>query len=368
MGHLLAILPFPEPEGFRVTIQQKFPALHVTWVHQPYGITNWDTANNIDEELFKDATILTTLSVIPKPEQAPKLKFIQLLPAGVDHLLDEPIFKKDDIQIATTSGIHAPQIAEWVVLQILSFSHHARYLADSQSRGEWISHSKLTESQGPVRDMTITRVGILGYGSIGRQIARVCCSMGSEVFAFTASPRDTIESRVDPGFCLPGTGDPEGLLPTKWFHGLHKASVHQFLQQNLDVLVVCLPLTEKSTHLIGEEELSVLAEQNRVRQGPGTLIINIARGQIIHQEALIATLKKPVEESGLRGAALDVTEPEPLPQDNELWYLLNVVLHPHVSGLTTEHQNRYRAVLEENLTRFMEGRELMNLVEKKRGY
>ncbi|KAI1384989.1 uncharacterized protein F4822DRAFT_416952 [Hypoxylon trugodes] len=365
---LLAILPFPEPDGFISRIESRHPWLKVVWVHQSYGITTWDANEKIDEGLFKDATILTTLSAIPKPHLAPALKFIQLLPAGVDHLLAEPIFQKEDVQIATTSGIHAPQIAEWVILQILAFAHHFRYLSARQDEGRWVSHGELKSTAGPVRDMTSNRVGILGYGSIGRQIARVCHSMGAQILAFTASPRPTPESRYDSGFCLPGTGDQEGRLPVAWFDGLDKASIHNFLRQDLDVLVACLPLTEKSRHLIGEEELEVLGERGSNGLGSGTLLINVARGQIIDQAALIESLKKPVVSGGLRGAALDVTDPEPLPRGNELWSLPNVVVNPHVSGLTDQHEKRYLAVLEKNLARWEKGEPLLNLVNKKKGY
>lgn len=98
------------------------------------------------------------------------------------------------------------------------------------------------------------------------------------------------------------------------------------------------------------------------------MLVNVSRGGIIDQEALIASLKTPVADGGLRCAALDVTDPEPLPSDNELWRLKNVVIHPHVSGLTDQHQQRYLAVLEENLTRWEKGEPLLNLVGKDRGY
>lgn len=296
------------------------------------------------------------------------MKFIQLLPAGVDHLLEEKIFQKDDIQVATTSGIHAPQISEWVVLQILSFAHHSRYLEARQAESRWVSHDELKSSQGPVRDMTTCRVGILGYGSIGRQVARVCHTMGSTILAFTASPRPTPESRRDNGFCLPGTGDQEGVLPAEWYHGLDKASVHEFLRQDLDVVVICLPLTRETRNLFGREELFVLGEQSKNGKGAGTMLTNVSRGGIIDQEALIASLKTPVAEGGLRCAALDVADPEPLPSESELWRLENVVIHPHVSGLSDQHQGRYLAVLEQNLARWQKGEQLLNLVEKRRGY
>ncbi|KAL3458226.1 hypothetical protein BJX64DRAFT_280012 [Aspergillus heterothallicus] len=365
---LLAVLPFPEPTEFVSRIRKKHSELNVVWVHQTYGITNFDASEQVDPELFKTATILTTLSAIPTPEQAPELQFIQLLPAGVDHLLHERIFQHPTVQIATTSGIHAPQIAEWVVLQILSFTHHARYLHAAQLERRWVPHAELQAAQGPVRDMTSCRVGILGYGSIGRQVARVCHSMGSEILAFTASARPSQKSRRDNGFCLPGTGDQEGVLPSAWYHGLDKGSVHEFLRQDIDVLVVCLPLTDQTRYILGEEEFSILGERARKGTSPGSMVINVSRGGIIDQEALVASLKRSTAEGGLRCAALDVTDPEPLPASSELWLLENVVLHPHVSGLTDQHLQRFLAVFEQNLERWSTGSPLLNLVEKRKGY
>jgi lactate dehydrogenase-like 2-hydroxyacid dehydrogenase len=92
-----------------------------------------------------------------------------------------------------------------------------------------------------VADRVGKRVGILGYGSIGRQVARVATAMGMDVIAYTASPRKTPESRRDGGWIVPGTGDPEGVLPSAWYSG--KEDLHEFLRQEIDLLVVGVPLT-----------------------------------------------------------------------------------------------------------------------------
>lgn len=126
-------------------------------------------------------------------------------------------------------------------------------------------------------------------------------------------------------------------------------------------MLVAVPLTPETRHFLGEEEFEILGKKN-------AFVVNIARGAVIQQDELIAALKKPLSEGGLRGAALDVTDPEPLPADSELWDLENVAITPHVSGLGTMYAERSFAILEKNLTNLEEGRPLINVVSRKKGY
>ena len=213
---------------------------------------------------------------------------------------------------------------------------------------------------------------MLGYGSIGRQIARVAKGLGMRVLAYTASPKDSAESKRDGGFVVPGTGDVEGSVPEEWFSGLEKKDLHGFLGQGLDWLVVCVPLTEKTRGFLGEEEFAVLRDglaRQKVESVGATaerkcFVTNIARGPIIDQKALIEALK----DGTLQGAALDVTDPEPLPEDSELWDLENVVVTPHISGNGVAYEDRAFQVLGVNLGRREGGKQLINVVKRERGY
>jgi phosphoglycerate dehydrogenase-like enzyme len=131
------------------------------------------------------------------------------------------------------------------------------------------------------------------------------------------------------------------------------------LKQDIDVLLVAVPLTEQTKHFLGKDEFEILGKRN-------AFITNIARGSILQQDDLIAALKK--KEGGLRGAALDVTDPEPLNKESELWDLENVAITPHVSGQATTYHERSLAILELNLTNLEEGKPLINVVNRKRGY
>ena len=181
--------------------------------------------------------------------------------------------------------------------------------------------------------------------------------MGIDVIAYTASPRNTPESKRDNGYVVPGTGDVEGKIPSAWYSGLDKASLHKFLSADIDILLVSVPLTDDTFHLLGKEEFALLGKHK-------AFIANISRGSILQQDDLIASLKS----GELRGAALDVTDPEPLNKESELWDLENVAITPHTSGLSVAYVERCFEVLERNLTHTERGEKLINVVNRKKGY
>ena len=254
----------------------------------------------------------------------------------------------------------------------LCHSHHYNLLHHWQQQHVWgkdtPSHNQALRQ---VHDLVRQRVGVLGYGSIGRQVARVASAMGSIVLAYTASPRPTPESKKDHGFIVPGTGDPDGSIPEEWFSGLDKESLHNFLAQDLDHLLVSVPLTKETNHFLAAPEFAILSKRN-------AFISNISRGQVINQDDLIASLyqydkdkkggKDEVNRKGLRGAALDVTDPEPLPEDSPLWDAPNCIVTPHISGLGSTYLDRAIQVLEVNLDRREKGEKMINVVDRKKGY
>ena len=181
-----------------------------------------------------------------------------------------------------------------------------------------------------------------------------------DVIAYTATPKRTPESKHDKGFIVPGTGDADGSLPSAWYSGLDKPSLHNFLSQNIDILLVSVPLTNETRHMLSTEEFKVLSQHGK---RPG-FVTNIARGPIIDQPALIASLK----DKTVNGAALDVTDPEPLPKDSELWDMENVIVTPHVSGIGKAYASRAFQLLEQQLERRQKGKDLLNVVKRGRGY
>ena len=195
-------------------------------------------------------------------------------------------------------------------------------------------------------------------------VARVARAFGMDVVAYTATPRLSAESKKDRAYVAPGTGDADGIIPSAWFSGLNKASLHAFLAERIDTLVISLPSTKQTYHLIGEEELEILGRTNHA------FISNVGRGEILDLNALTRILKRdPLHsDSWLRGAALDVTEPEPLPADSELWGMENVTITPHVSGAAVGYVERAVEMLGINIERGKKGEGMLNVVERERGY
>lgn len=178
-----------------------------------------------------------------------------------------------------------------------------------------------------------------------------------DVHAYTLHERKTPQSKRDDTYTPEGLGDPDGIFPAKWFHGESKEELHEFLGSDLDLLVVALPLTAKTTGLLSAPEFKVLSKKK-------TYVSNIARGPIINTDDLIEALNTGL----IRGAALDVTDPEPLTDGHPLWSAKNVIVTPHISGASTRYFDRVWAILSLNLQRLSEGKELTNRVNKKEGY
>ena len=287
--------------------------------------------------------------------------------AGTNHIWNLPIYAETSIPITTSAGVPAPMIAEWAVMDILVASHKYNTLRDWQLQHDAGGNKGLFNT---VSSTIGKRIGILGYGAIGRQVAKVTKAMGMEVIAYTATLRDTVESKQYKGFCIPDTGDPSGEIPTQWHAGTDKKSLHDFLNTELDYLLISLPLTKSSEALLGKAEFMILAKKN-------AFIINVSRGEILVQEDLIEALTiyengasstLGQKRLGLSGAALDVTVPEPLPKDHPLWSAPNCIITPHICGISREYGSLAFQVLENNLQRLARGLKLLNQVNRETGY
>ncbi|KAL9608998.1 MAG: hypothetical protein Q9167_006207 [Letrouitia subvulpina] len=402
--HLLVIHPFEKPTEWFEHLHRKYPDLKITWYQPPYEDRPWMNPDEVPVELFRDATILLTRNPLPPlPKYAPKLDLIQFTFAGISHIKSAPILTETSIPVTDARGIVSPQIAEWVVMTALTHAHHYDMLKSWQLQNQWAANSSGVKQLFNVHDKPQQRVGILGYGSIGRQVGRAFSGLGAQVLAFTAHPKDTPGSRKDNGFIVRGTGDPDGTFPSAWFSGTDKKSLHHFLGQDLDHLVITLPYTKMTRGLIGEEELNILSKRN-------AFVSNISHGQIVHEAALINALKdyadsdipehnpfdpqpssscitedsgfdlcnltlderKPrrraSQRPGIRGAALDHTSPEPPSRNSPLWSAPNIFVSPHVAGLCNRYLDRTYEILEINLDRRQKGIPYLNLVNREEGY
>lgn len=158
-------------------------------------------------------------------------------------------------------------------------------------------------------------------------------------------------------------------MPRAWYSGTTKASLHTFLSSGLDALIIALPLTPATRHLFSTEEFEILSKSNPPADQPNKkskscFLINIARGGLVDQPALVQALNDEV----LAGAALDVTDPEPLPEDSPLWSAKNAIVTPHVSGLGKEYGDRAYDLFITNWERRERGERMFNVVDRRKGY
>ncbi len=275
---------------------------------------------------------------------APRLKWIQLISAGLDRFVGHPIMESDII-ITTASGIHATPIAEYVLASILAFSRRFRDMWRLQEGREWPEDRWEILRGEELRGKT---VGILGYGSIGREVGRLGQAFGMRILATKRSAKEKKEK----GYFMLGRGDPEGGVVDQIFD---PSQLREMLKE-CDFFIVAVPLTPETEKMVGREELKAMKGS--------AYLVNISRGRVVDEEALLEALK----EGWIGGAGLDVFAQEPLPQESELWGLDNVLLSPHVSANTPHYQERFAELFCENLRRYLAGEELLNVVDKKRGY
>lgn len=280
------------------------------------------------DSLLAWADVIFGLTVPPGTiARASQLKWIQVISAGVDRLIETDIWRSP-VLITTAGGIHATPIGEFVMALMLMFAKNApRIFAMMQTR-QWKRFQTET-----LRGKT---VGIIGLGNIGREVARLSRSFGMHVIA---TRRSAVRPRKARNVDL--------LLP--------QAKVKQMLARS-DYVVLCVPLTPQTRNIVGWEELKAMKRSAR--------LINIGRGALVNEGDLIRAL----EEKMIGGAGLDVTETEPLPRESPLWNFDNVILSPHISGSREDYMLQATGIFCSNLRRFLGGKKLINLVDRKRGY
>jgi phosphoglycerate dehydrogenase-like enzyme len=301
-------------------------------------------AEEVEQALEESIEVLYTFYLPADLGRASKLKWVQMHTAGVENLLDHPIMKSD-ILLTTASGIHATPIAEYVFASILAFNRRVPQMLYYQSRREWPQSRWNLFARPELRGSTL---GIIGYGSIGREVGRIARCFGMQVVATKRS----VSQMRDVGYAVHGIGDREGTLLDKTFPPERLSEMLGLC----DYVVVTVPLTPETRKLIGEAQLRAMKRS--------AYLVNISRGGTVDEGALIKALR----EGWIAGAGLDVFEEEPLPSDSPLYDLENVVLSPHVSGFTLRYDERASDLFAENLCRYLAGEPLLNLVDKERGY
>jgi len=261
--------------------------------------------------------------------RAPRLRWYQQWDAGVDWLLSHPVLAQRDFLLTNSSGIHAIPLTEHILALMLALSRRLNEAWRAQGQRDWhtVPFGRTSELYGKT-------IVIVGMGPIGQRLAQVVAALGMRVVG--------VRSRA--GIAVPGVErmwGPDGLLDA-----LAEA----------DWLVLAAPLTTRTRGLVGRRELA--------RIKPGAYLINVGRGPVLDEAALIDAL----QDGRLAGAALDVFETEPLPPDSPLWDMPNVLITAHYAGDSPLYHERALAIFLDNLERYVVGRPLRNLVDKQRGY
>ena len=273
----------------------------------------------------------------------PRLRWVQLLSAGANHLAGHPVAGAG-IPVTTASGTHGVPIAQYVTCTALMLALRMPRLLEFQPTRSWPDRVSLAGDA--LRGRT---AGILGYGSIGRETARQLAALGLRILCCKRDPG----SRTDPGFnAWPGTGDPEGELPAGWYG---PGQLPELLPQ-CDLLVVTVPGTPATTPMLGARELALLR--------PTAHLIHVSRGGVVDEEALAAALRA----GRLAGAAVDCLSREPPPADHPLFDAPNLILTPHISGVHRGFGEAFARLVRENAARFAAGRPLLNRVDFAAGY
>jgi phosphoglycerate dehydrogenase-like enzyme len=264
--------------------------------------------------------------------RAARLRWIQVTAAGVGGLLF-PELVESRVILTNGRGLHALSMAEHTLGVMLAFARNLHLARDAQAGHHW-SQRELAADLARFRRLEGTTLGLVGFGAIGRAIAERARPLGLRVLVVRRHPA------VDPAPADAQWG-PERLPE---------------LVAEADWLVLAVPLTAATRQLIGAAELS--------RMKPGAVLINLGRGGLVEEPALIAALAS----GAIAGAALDVFEQEPLPAASPLWDLPQVILTPHISGLDARLWERSSRLFARNLRAYLEGRPLENVVDKRAGY
>jgi phosphoglycerate dehydrogenase-like enzyme len=304
-------------------IRKRWPEMRV--VHLP----NYD---RLPEEL-PDTDIFVGYSLRAEQlKDGKKLMWIHSTAAGVAQLM-YPELRNSGILVTNPSGIFSVPMAEHVIGLLLALARNFPDSVRQQDRARW-SQQELWDKPQHLTELNGKVLLIVGYGSIGREVAKRAKGLDMRVWGVTRS----------------GKGD------TAHAEKIFAAAQLEEALPGADYVLIAAPETVETKHLIGERQIA--------RMKRGARLINVGRGSLLDEAALIHAL----ESGALSGAALDVVQGEPLPAESPLWRAPNLMLTPHTSAVSDRLWERETALLMELLERWFDGRELFNRVDFARGY
>jgi phosphoglycerate dehydrogenase-like enzyme len=305
------------------TLRQRWPRMNVVHVSNVERLP----AELADADIFVGSVL--------RPAQfaaAKKLKWVHSTSAGVGQLM-YPELRNSGVVVTNASGIFSVPMAEHTIGLILALARNFPDTVRQQEKAIW-SQQDLWDKPQHLAEVDGTLLLIVGYGSIGREVAKRAQALGMRVWGVTRS----------------GKGDAthaDKIVPASELHNV---------LPHADYLLLCAPETAETNALIGPQQLAQMKRTAR--------LINVGRGSLVDESALISALEKGT----LAGAALDVAQTEPLPPTSPLWHAPNLFITPHTSALSDRLWPRETAMLVDLLERWFHGRELFNRVDFARGY
>tara|TARA_B100000029_G_scaffold185528_1_gene182949 strand:+ start:1033 stop:1998 length:966 start_codon:yes stop_codon:yes gene_type:complete len=300
---------------------------HLAWVHEAAGDDQVVFPDG-DEELIAELADAEVFFGYHSPEifaGANNLKWMQTTSAGLDMMLT-PEVRAMGIQVTNASGLHAAPVVETAWALTLAVSRYLKHFGECQQKHVW--------DQFVPMDLNGRTAGVVGLGGIGRRYARIAAAFGMRVIAVDKHTPEKPE-------------EVEELWPLDRLNDLCAAA---------DVVMIACPATSETQGLIGAEQLAAMK--------PTGIIVNIARGGIIDEPALIECLT----EGRIAGAGLDVTKIEPLPEGDPLWDTPRLVITPHIAGWSNDRSGQVVRFFADNLVRYKNGETLHNLVDQAHGY
>ncbi len=273
---------------------------------------------------------------------SPRLRWVQATSAGIGQFIERTGLGDSDITFTTAAGVHAVPLAEFALAGVLYFVKELPELARRQSARSWELYT--------TRQLAGRRVTVVGLGQIGRKTCEVFTALGAQVTGVArttdSAGADSAGSTDSAGTAAPGIAAARVVATD----ALDEVLPHS------DAIVLCCPLTPQTRGLLSARRLRLLP--------PGAIVVNIARGPVIDEPAMIAALA----DGHLGGAFLDVTAVEPLPADSPLWDLPNVVISPHSASTVDTENAAITALFCDNLRRWLDGAPLRNVYSRERGY
>jgi phosphoglycerate dehydrogenase-like enzyme len=311
------------PPEMAAAVRQRWPEMRVL------DLPHYD---KITTEL-PDTDIFVGLLLRPDQlKQSPRLKWVHTTSAGVGQLM-YPEFRASGITLTNASGVHAPAMAEHIVGMVIAMARDFPGAMRFQVQRKW-GQQEIWDGPARPRELNGEVALMIGFGAVGRAAAERLRAFGMRIRAVTHS------------------GKVDGCLAERVFP---VAQLDVALGE-ADYVILAAPETPETHHMIGAAQLAAMKRT--------AILVNVARGSLIDQGALIAAL----ENRAIAGAALDVASPEPLPPENPLWSFDNVFITPHTSGISERIWRRETELLMDNLERWFKGEPLRNRVDLARGY